>query len=93
MHLTEGVLAAAALFIISQCVVRVDSWVPDVQSKIRIPYGKCVSELLSECVCRFIAAVYILCKTILVTVSSGVWKRVLDVQLLFYNVTNEATFR
>ncbi|XP_041767962.1 semaphorin-1A isoform X1 [Anopheles merus] len=42
MHLTEGVLAAAALFIISQCVVRVDSWVPDVQSKIRIPYDATV---------------------------------------------------
>uniref|UniRef100_A0A182NJT2 Sema domain-containing protein n=1 Tax=Anopheles dirus TaxID=7168 RepID=A0A182NJT2_9DIPT len=40
MHLTEGVLLA--VLIISQCIVRVDSWVPDVQSKIRIPYDATV---------------------------------------------------
>uniref|UniRef100_A0A182WKW9 Sema domain-containing protein n=1 Tax=Anopheles minimus TaxID=112268 RepID=A0A182WKW9_9DIPT len=40
MHLTSSVLAT--LLIISQCMVRVDSWVPDVQSKIRIPYDATV---------------------------------------------------
>uniref|UniRef100_A0A182S7J8 Secreted protein n=1 Tax=Anopheles maculatus TaxID=74869 RepID=A0A182S7J8_9DIPT len=38
MHLTRSVLAT--LLIISQCIVRVDSWVPDVQSKLRIPYAQ-----------------------------------------------------